>query len=214
MFDKAALPTKKSSIWNENEKHIECEGVEVMSIVVLHGSSRKGGNTETLTSVAMEGLDRTDIFLRDKKILPIHDQRHDEGGFDPVDDDYDGIISEVLQHDILVFTTPVYWYGASGILKNFIDRWSQSLRDSRYDFKAAMASKKAYVIVVGGDNPRIKALPLIQQLKYTFDFMGMPLEGYLVGQARRPGDITSDFRALTEAQWLNRMLKKESESGS
>lgn len=181
-----------------------------MSIVVLHGSTRKGGNTEALTEMVMEGLDRTDILLREKTILPIHDQRHDEGGFDPVDDDYDAVIREVLRHDILVFTTPVYWYGISGILKNFIDRWSQSLRDSRYDFKAAMASKRAYVIVVGGDHPRIKALPLIQQLKYTFDYVGMPLEGYLIGKASRPGDITGDSRALSEAEWLNRVLKTES----
>lgn len=180
-----------------------------MGIVVLHGSTRKGGNTEALTEVVMEGLERTDIFLREKAILPIHDQRHEEGGFDPVDDDYDSIIREVLRHDILVFTTPVYWYGVSGILKNFIDRWSQSLRDSRHDFKAAMANKKAYVIVVGGDQPRIKALPLIQQLKYTFDYVGMPLEGYLIGKASRPGDITGDLRALTEAECLNRVLKLE-----
>ncbi|WP_083484835.1 flavodoxin family protein [Paenibacillus ihumii] len=180
-----------------------------MRIVVLHGSTRQGGNTEALTEVALEGLERTDIYLREKKILPIHDQRHDEGGFDPVDDDYDSIVREVLNHDILVFTTPVYWYGASGILKNFIDRWSQSLRDKRYDFKASMASKKAYVIVVGGDNPRIKAMPLIQQLKYTFDFVGMLLEGYVIGKASRPGDIADDSRALAEAQWLNYELKRE-----
>ncbi|WHX49661.1 flavodoxin family protein [Paenibacillus woosongensis] len=180
-----------------------------MRIAVLHGSTREEGNTEALTEIVLDGLERTDIYLRGKTIRPIHDQRHEEGGFDPVDDDYDGIVQDVLEHDILVFTTPVYWYGPSGILKNFIDRWSQSLRDTRYNFKEAMAKKKAYVIVVGGDNPRIKALPLIQMLKYTFDFVGMPLEGYVIGKASRPGDIKGDSRALAEAQWLNRELKKE-----
>ncbi|GAA0134832.1 flavodoxin family protein [Paenibacillus sp. YSY-4.3] len=180
-----------------------------MRIAVLHGSTREEGNTEALTEVVLEGLDRTDIYLREKTILPIHDQRHEEGGFDPVDDDYDDIIHEVLEHDILVFATPVYWYGPSGILKSFIDRWSQSLRDTRYDFKETMSRKKAYVIVVGGDNPRIKALPLIQQLKYTFDFVGMPLEGYVIGKASRPGDISGDSRALAEAQWLNGELRRE-----
>lgn len=120
-----------------------------MRIAVLHGSTREEGNTEALTEIVLDGLERTDIYLRGKTIRPIHDQRHEEGGFDPVDDDYDGIVQDVLEHDILVFTTPVYWYGPSGILKNFIDRWSQSLRDTRYNFKEAMAKKKAYVIVVG-----------------------------------------------------------------
>ncbi|WP_019635418.1 flavodoxin family protein [Paenibacillus fonticola] len=179
-----------------------------MSIAVLHGSTRTGGNTEHLTGIALDGIAHTDIFLREKTILPIHDQRHDEGGFDPVDDDYEHVIEEVLKHDILVFAMPVYWYGAPGIVKNFFDRWSQSLRNSRYDFKAAMAEKKAYVIVVGGDSPRIKAMPLIQQLKYTFDFVGMPLEGYVIGKASRPGEMTYDQRSLTDAKWLNQELKQ------
>ncbi|GGH37525.1 flavodoxin family protein [Paenibacillus segetis] len=180
-----------------------------MSIAVLHGSTRDGGNTEGLAQLVLDGIPHTEIKLRDKKILPIHDQRHDEGGFDAVDDDYDEIIREVLKHDVLVFTSPVYWYGISGTLKNFIDRWSQSLRDSSYDFKGTIAQKKAYVIVVGGDNPRIKALPLILQLKHTFDFVGLGFEGYIIGKASKPGDIVNDSRAAVEAAWLNDELKAQ-----
>ncbi|GIP52788.1 flavodoxin family protein [Paenibacillus vini] len=179
-----------------------------MSILVLQGSTRDEGNTEQLSRLVLEGVQHKEILLRDKQILPIHDQRHTEGGFDPVDDDYDDVIREVLQHDTLVFATPVYWYTVSGIMKNFIDRWSQSLRDSRFDFKAEMAQKKAYVLVVGGDNPRIKAMPLIQQLKYTFDYVGMPLEGHIIAKASKPGDIWNDKRAIQEAKWLNAELQK------
>jgi multimeric flavodoxin WrbA len=179
-----------------------------MGIVVLNGSGRESGNTEELTRIALEGLAYEEIVLRDKRILPIVDQRHAEGGFQPVDDDYDAVIQQVLNHETVVFVTPVYWYTVSGLLKNFIDRWSQSLRDSRFDFKALMAAKEAYVLVAGGDNPRIKALPLIQQLKYTFDFVGMPLEGYIIAKASRPGDIWKDTKALEEAKWLNNHLKR------
>ncbi|WP_223068022.1 flavodoxin family protein [Paenibacillus caui] len=178
-----------------------------MSIAVLNGSARAGGNTEQLTGVVLEGIPYTDIVLREKKILPIVDQRHSEGGFQPVDDDYDAVILDVLRHDTLIFASPVYWYGISGLLKNFIDRWSQSLRDSRFDLKELLAAKKAYAIIVGGDNPRIKALPIIQQLKYTFEFVGMPLEGYIIGKASKPGEIVQDTRALKEAEWLNAQLK-------
>lgn len=179
-----------------------------MSIAVLNGSARAGGNTEKLTEIALSGLAYKEIILRDKRILPILDQRHEEGGFQPVDDDYEQVIQEVLEYDTLLFVTPVYWYGISGVLKNFIDRWSQSLRDSRYDFKGQIAGKKAYVIVVGGDNPRIKALPLIEQLKYTFEFVGITFEGYIIGKASKPGEILQDEQALLEAKWLHGILKK------
>ncbi|MGG6314503.1 flavodoxin family protein [Paenibacillus macerans] len=179
-----------------------------MRIAVLQGSTRNGGNTEELTKLVLEGIPHTHILLRDKEIRPIHDQRHEEGGFDSVDDDYDEVILEVLAHDVLVFATPVYWYGASGLMKNFLDRWSQSLRDTRYDFKEQMARKTAYAIVVGGDNPRIKALPLIQQLQYTFDFVGMPFAGYVIGKGSKPGDVLNDARAIREAEALNAELRK------
>lgn len=174
---------------------------------MIYGSSREDGNTEALAEVTLEGVPHQKIILREKNILPIHDQRHTEGGFDPVDDDYDEVISEVLKHDTLVFVTPVYWYTVSGLLKNFIDRWSQSLRDPRYDFKALLSQKKAYILVAGGDDPRVKALPLIQQLKYTFQFVGMELAGYVIGKASKPGDMKYDSKALTEAKWLNQQFK-------
>lgn len=180
-----------------------------MGILVLNGSGRQGGNTQQLTEVALAGLPYTQIDLREKRIIPIMDQRHAVGGFGPVDDDYEEVISEVLKSDILFFATPVYWYGISGSLKNLVDRWSQSLRDSRYDFKQLMGEKQAYVITVGGDQPRIKALPMIQQLQYTFDFVGMKFSGYLIGQGSKPGDIVNDTLALAEAKCLNEQLKSK-----
>ena len=70
-----------------------------MNILVLHGSSREGGNTEQLTNIALEGIPHTSIHLREKNILPIHDQRHVEGGFTAVADDYDEVTEAVLAHD-------------------------------------------------------------------------------------------------------------------
>ncbi|MGP0586327.1 flavodoxin family protein [Paenibacillus timonensis] len=179
-----------------------------MRIAVIQGSARTGGNTEELTRLALEGIPFTNIVLRGKEIKPIHDQRHEEGGFDPVDDDYDDLILQVLEHDILIFAIPVYWYGASGLMKNFIDRWSQSLRDVRFNFKERMAAKTAYAVVVGGDNPRIKALPLIQQLQYTFDFVGLTFAGYVIGKGSKPGEVLKDIRAVRDAEALNAELRK------
>lgn len=91
-------------------------------VLVLEGSSRPNGNTEALTNVLMNGIERTTIFLREKNILPIVDKRHDEDGFSIVNDDHDALMKAVFSHDILVFSTPIYWYSMSGIMKNFVDR--------------------------------------------------------------------------------------------
>ncbi|OAO89105.1 hypothetical protein AXX17_ATUG04560 [Arabidopsis thaliana] len=172
-----------------------------MSIVVLYGGSRTGGNTELLTERALQGLTAERLHLRDYAVQPIHDLRHAPGGFQPVEDAYDALIDRVLRHDVLLFATPIYWYGMSGHLKNFIDRWSQTLRDAqRPAFKETMAAKTAYVVMVGGDHPRIKGLPLVQQFQYIFDFMGIEYGGYLIGKGSKPGDIERDAEALQQAE--------------
>ncbi|WP_019415458.1 flavodoxin family protein [Paenisporosarcina sp. TG20] len=180
-----------------------------MSVVVIYGSTRQNGNTEQLTDHVIEGLDVEKIFLRDYTVKPIADQRHNEGGFSGVDDDYNSLVERMMKHETFIFATPIYWYSMSGTMKNFIDRWSQTMRDEKYpDFKKQLGTKKGYIIAVGGDNPNLKGLPLIQQFKFIFDFMGIEFGGYLLGQAKRPGDISEDTVALLTAKELNKKLSQ------
>ncbi|QNH40374.1 flavodoxin family protein [Bacillus sp. PAMC26543] len=177
-----------------------------MKIAVINGGTRLGGNTDILAEKAVQGFGTEHIHLRKYQIQPIEDLRHAQGGFRPVQDDYDSIIERVLVCEILVFATPIYWFGMSGTLKLFIDRWSQTMRDPRFpDFKEQMSAKQAYVIAAGGDNPKIKGLPLIEQFGHIFDFMGMSFEGYVLGEGNRPGDIIFDQQAIEAA---GRLLKR------
>jgi multimeric flavodoxin WrbA len=177
-----------------------------MTIAVIYGGTRPNGNTEILTEYAIQGLDVEKIYLRDYNVQPIVDQRHAEEGFQEINDDYNSIIERILKHDILIFATPIYWYSMSGTMKNFIDRWSQTLRDPKFpDFKTNMSSKQAYVIAVGGDDPYLKGLPLIQQFQYIFDFMGISFRGYVLGKGNKPGDIYQDKQAIFASEQL---LKK------
>lgn len=53
------------------------------------------------------------------------------------------ILNKVLKSDIIIFSTPLYWYSMSASLKLFIDRWTESLRDTQIDnFKEIMSQKK------------------------------------------------------------------------
>lgn len=179
-----------------------------MTIAVLYGGTRPNGNTERLTEHAVQGLVTEKIHLSDYSIQPIIDKRHSPDGFQDRNDDYNSIIDRILPHDILIFSTPIYWYSMSGTMKNFIDRWSQALRDPKYpDFKKQMAAKKAYVIAVGGDNPYMKGQPMIQQFKHIFDFMGMEFAGYILGEGNKPEDILQDKKAWSSASQLQQTLK-------
>lgn len=178
-----------------------------MSIAVIYGGTRPNGNSEILTEQVIQEMAAEKIYLRDYHIQPIIDMRHTEEGFQGREDDYNSIIDRILPHDILIFSTPIYWYSMSGTMKNFIDRWSQTLRDPKYpDFKRKMASKKAFVIAVGGDNPYMKGLPMIQQFQYIFDFMGIEFAGYILGNGNKPGEILQDKVALSAAAQMRNKL--------
>ncbi|QQZ09681.1 flavodoxin family protein [Heyndrickxia vini] len=180
-----------------------------MTIAVIYGGTRTNGNTETLTDLAVNGVEVEKIYLSDNIIQPIIDGRHSEEGFQEVSDDYNFIIDQLLPHDTWIFATPIYWYSMSGVMKNFIDRWSQTMRDTNYpEFKAQMSKKKAYVIAVGGDDPYIKGLPMIQQFQHIFDFMGMSFDGYVLGEGNKPGDILNDKKAMCAATELSLKLTK------
>ena len=38
------------------------------------------------------------------------------------------IVDVMLQHDKIIFATPVYWYAMSSLMKTFFDRWSDLVR--------------------------------------------------------------------------------------
>ena len=174
---------------------------------IIHGSSRENGNTEQLTNLITKDVAKTEEQLRHKNIKAINDQRHDPNGFQTIDDDYEEIVKEMLEHDTIIFSTPLYWYGMSGYMKNFIDRWSQSLRNKDLQFAEKIKNKKMYVVIVGGDQPKIKALPLILQFKHIFEFVGATLEGYIIGTGNSPGAILEDQLAIQQAELLNTTLK-------
>jgi multimeric flavodoxin WrbA len=174
-----------------------------MGIAVIYGSSRKNGNSEQLAKRLVEGFEADHIYLSDYTIEPITDYRHSEKGPYPVDD-YHDVIDRVLAQDVLVFTTPIYWYGASGLTKTFIDRWSQSLRENKAEFLAKFATKTAYVIGIGDDEPHLKGLPLVQQFQYIFGYTGTNFAGYILGQGNKPGDILQDAVSLATLEEIRK----------
>ena len=178
-----------------------------MNISVFYGSSRKDGNSELLANEVLKGLDFKSIRLQELLIDPIEDKRHSVEGFSIKIDDYDQIIQQMLTSHILVFATPIYWYSMSGTMKMMFDRLSQAIRDTRYPhLKKHLQTTKIIVLAVGGDEPHIKGLPMIQQFHYIFDFLGMSFDHYLLAKGNRPKDVLLDEKAIQESKLLNKWL--------
>ncbi|KMJ57161.1 NAD(P)H-dependent oxidoreductase [Bacillus sp. LL01] len=178
-----------------------------MKIGVIYGSTRDLGNTELLAEHVIKGLNVRKIFLKDYEIEDIEDRRHEPGGFLDVEDDYNQLVEIMLDCDVLIFATPIYWYGMSGIMKTFIDRWSQVMRDEKYPhFKDEMSRKSAYILAVGGDDPQTKGVPLVEQFKYICRFIGLEFQDYILGEGVKPNDILEDKNSIDKALKINEIL--------
>lgn len=190
---------------------MEGNAVDSKPIAVILGSSRKGGNSESLARLAVAPFPESEvdwIDLKNYRINGVIDQRHDPGGFRPQEDDYASVLRRVLDARAIVLATPVYWYALPSRLKAFIDRWSESLRDPVVDFRSSMAGKRLYLIITGAERDTSKFDPVVASVRLTAAYLRMDVRGVLAGSSDRPGDVMDDarLRSMAEAFLLNEPL--------
>ena len=98
------------------------------SVLVLLGSPRKNGNSEVICNSFMKGAKEAGhktekIFLQGKEILPCRAcYACKETRKCIINDDMYEIINKMIQADVIVLATPVYFYSLSGQIKTMIDR--------------------------------------------------------------------------------------------
>jgi multimeric flavodoxin WrbA len=120
-------------------------------VLVLSASPRKDGNSDLLCDQFMLGAKEAGnqaekIFLRDKEInycLGCLDCQSN-GGVCVQNDDMDAILDKMIQADVLVMATPIYFYNMNAQLKVLIDRTCP-----RY---TRISNKKAFLIATSCDS--------------------------------------------------------------
>ncbi len=94
-------------------------------ILVLSASPRKGGNSDLLCDQFMLGAKETGnrtekIFLRDKEInyCLACDICKGNGGICDQEDDMAEILDKMIEADVIVMATPVYFYTMNAHIEN------------------------------------------------------------------------------------------------
>ncbi|MBQ8521338.1 MAG: flavodoxin family protein [Bacteroides sp.] len=98
-------------------------------VLILSGSPRKGGNSDTLCDQFMKGAQEAGhevekVFVAGKKIAPCRACYFckDHEGACVIKDDMAEVLTKMLGADVLVLSSPVYFYSVSAQLKAVIDR--------------------------------------------------------------------------------------------
>ena len=168
-------------------------------VLILSSSPRRGGNSDTLCDEFMRGAIESNhevekIFLRDKTI-------HYCTGCNtcsqyqkpcPQKDDAAEIIEKMVNADVIVMATPVYFYTMSAQMKTLIDRCC-----GRY---TEMNGKEFYFIVTAAENDREKMLRTIDTFQGFLDCLERPVvKGTVFGLGVWHTGEIKDHPALGEA---------------
>ncbi len=171
-------------------------------IVVLVGSTRKGGNTDLLARAFVRGASKKHevevISVADYKINPCigcNSCFTREGNKCFQNDDMQAVYEKLRTADIVVVASPVYFYGVSAQLKALIDRLHTPMRN---EFQI----KKLGLLSVGAATLPGLFDAIKMQYQLVLDFFQLESIGMvLVNGIREKGDIDGN-PALEEAYRL------------
>ena len=170
-----------------------------MKILALIGSPRKGSNTDTLVEKILEGAKENGhiskkIYLYDYEILPCIDCRNCKRGLYicTIEDMMQEIYSKMENADLIIFGTPIYWYGPTGQMKLLIDRMRPFIETGK------LRGKKGVIVSPSEEGPKACG-PLIQMFKMSFDYLGMEFAGKILATAYERGEIKNNQKELKSA---------------
>ena len=98
-------------------------------MLIISGSPRKGGNTDLLCDAFARGAEEVGgrvekIFLADYRIdyFSEADEQRVGNRANEAEDDVPMLVDKMVQADVIVLASPVYYMNITGQLKTFIDR--------------------------------------------------------------------------------------------
>jgi multimeric flavodoxin WrbA len=188
-----------------------------MKVLGLFGSPRREGNTDLLLEEALkgaeaEGAEVEALHLSDFNIIPCREclQCFNDGKC-IILDDMQKIYPKLLEADIIILASPIFFYGVTGWAKALIDR-CQALWSRKYILKdESLGSegkrRKGFFISVGGTKGQRVFEGAILTAKYFFDVLNAEYVGALVfRKVDAKGDILNHPEALQQAFEAGRKL--------
>ena len=157
----------------------EKKGRKAMNVVILTGSPRKDGNTNTLAARFAEGAKAAGhaVFRFDAaeaKVAPCRAcNACGMNGPCVIKDDFEGLREKLVAADVIAFATPMYYFGFSAQLKAVIDRF--------YALAGRLhAPKRCVLLMAYADTDARKRGVLVDYYRMLLDYHGWEDAGQIV----------------------------------
>jgi len=188
-----------------------------MKVLGIFGSPRRDGNTDllleqTLKGTQDEGANVERLYVSDYSLTPCKECHGcDQTGECVILDDMQRIYPRLLEADLIILASPIFFYGVTAWTKALIDR-SQALWSKKYLMKDPSLGKegkrrKGFLISVGATKGQRVFDGAILTVKYFFDVLNAEYVGELVFRGvEAKGDILKYPEALQQAYETGKKL--------
>lgn len=173
-----------------------------MNVLALIGSPRKGSNTDILVDRILRGCrarrhTSEKLYLYDFEISPCIDcRRCKTKDYEcAIKDGMTEIYPKMEQADVLLFGTPVYWYGPTGKMKLLIDRMRPFIASKK------LRGKKGVLVVPCEEGPNACGA-LLEMFRKSFDYLGMEFVGKVLATAYERAEVAKNQEDLRKAYEL------------
>ena len=182
-----------------------------VKVLAINASPRKYGNSYKLLMLAVEGAsseggDVEVLHLYDYEIRPCIGCLSDiQKACRPpcvIDDGGREVLEKVAASDVLIISTPIYWYGPPGHLKNLIDRMTVFENMIYVTGQSLVEGKVAGFIASGADSGNITALA---HLMIVMNSMGFIIPPWAIAYYLGMGDALSNEESVTDALNVGRL---------
>lgn len=173
------------------------------NVLILSGSPRKGGNSDLLCDAFLRGArdaghTAEKVFIRDQKIACCNAcYACRNTGKCILHDDMEAILSKMLQADVIVMASPVYFYSIDAQMKAVIDRtlpqWTH-LNDKEF----------YYIMTAADEEPEAMDTPLACFRGFAVCLEGSQEMGILRGNGLYEAGAVEDTPYMQKAYEMGR----------
>jgi len=188
-----------------------------MKITAIYGSPRKNGNTDLLLDAFLNEFENLDqeinkFYLRKMSITPcIECEKCYTTGKCVLNDDMQKLYPLFKDSDIVVLSSPVFFYGLNALAKAMVDRtqccWAEKylLKEDKPDSNVPKA--KGIFLTVGGARGKRNFEGILLTTKYFFDALDIDFTDHLLfKEVDQKGEINNHPTALIDARNLAKEL--------
>ena len=176
-----------------------------MKVTAFLGSPRPHGNTDTLADAVLDGARSAGCSTERHALRALHIHHCTGCGncgrknrLCIFRDDAETLYQAMIAADVLLFVTPVYWYGPTSIMKTFLDRL---VVFNTPEARPLVRGKAAGVVAAWEEKGSEAAEPMMKLFELGFRYLELrPAGNFLVDGAGPKGAVRGMTGVLDRAR--------------